>query len=91
MLLIINTVFMFVLYWVFLGLSPILSMKDLGVSLKYYGYYQGVGGLLFALGFFGLIIEKFDRKRMLKISAYTCLMGLFAIMLVAISDIKVII
>lgn len=90
MLLIINTVFMFVPYWVFLGLSPILYMKDLGVSLKHYGYYQGVWALLFALGsiFFGLIIEKFPTKRMLKISVYTCLIGLIIIITVAILDIK---
>ena len=90
MLLIINIVFMFVPYWIFLGLSPILYMKDLGVSLKHYGYYQGVWALLFAMGSisFGLIIEKFPAKRMLSLSAYTCLIGLIIIMIVAILDIK---
>ena len=58
--------------------------------LKHYGYYQGVWALLFALGsiFFGLIIEKFPTKRMLKISTYTCLGGLIILMVVAILDIK---
>lgn len=90
MLLIINTVFMFVPYWIFLGLSPILYMKDLGVSLKHYGYYQGVWALVFAIGciLFGLIIEKFPAKKMLEISAYTCLVGLILIFLIAILDIK---
>jgi len=90
MLLIINIVFMFTPYWIFLGLSPILYMKDLGVSLKHYGYYQGVWALVFALGsiFFGLVIEKFPAKRMLKISAYTCCIGLILIILVAAFNIK---
>ncbi len=90
MLLIINSVFMFVPYWIFLGLSPILYMKDLGVSLAIYGYYQGVWALIFALGsiLFGSLIEKFDARKMLEYSAYICLMGLFTIMLVAILDIK---
>lgn len=90
MLLIINTVCMFVPYWVFLGLSPILYMKDLGVSLKHYGYYQGVWACVFALGsiLFGLILPKLPTKRMLQISAYTCLGGLIIIMLVAILNIK---
>ena len=50
MLLIGIAVFMCVPYWIFLGMSPILYMKDLGVSLEYYGYYQGAWALVFALG-----------------------------------------
>jgi MFS transporter, DHA1 family, multidrug resistance protein len=90
MLLIINTVFMFVPYWIFLGLSPILYIKDLGVSLKHYGYYQGAWALIFAVGcvLFGLIIEKFSTKRMLYISAFTCLIGSILIAMVAVLDIK---
>lgn len=90
MLLIINIVSMFVPYWVFLGLSPILYMKDLAVSLQHYGYYQGAWALVFAIGsiFFGAIIEKLPTKIMLKSSAYTCLIGLITILLVAVLDIR---
>jgi len=90
MLLIGIAVFMCVPYWIFLGMSPILYMKDLGVSLEHYGYYQGVWALVFALGsiFFGLVINKFPAKKMLKFAAYTCLIGLSVIMLVAALDIK---
>lgn len=90
MLLIGIAVFMCVPYWIFLGMSPILYMKDLGVSLEYYGYYQGAWALVFALGsiFFGLIINKFPAKKMLKFAAYTCLIGLGVIILVAALDIK---
>ena len=33
MLLIVNILFMFVPYWIFVGMSPLLYIKDLGVSL----------------------------------------------------------
>ena len=90
MLLIINTVFGLVPYWIFLGMSPILYMKDLGVSLEHYGYYQGAWALVFALGsiFFGLVISKFPARKMLYISAYTCLVGLGLVILVAYLDSK---
>ncbi len=90
MLLLVHIVFMFVPYWIFLGLSPILYMKDLGLSLKVYGYYQGAWALVFAIGsiFFGAIIERLPTKMMLKSSAYTCLIGLITIFLVAALDIR---
>jgi DHA1 family bicyclomycin/chloramphenicol resistance-like MFS transporter len=28
-------------YWVFIGMAPILYCRDFGVSLKYFGFYQG--------------------------------------------------
>lgn len=89
-LLIINDIFMCIPYWIFLGMSSILYMEDLNVSLSVYGYYQGAWTLVFALGsiFFGLIIEKFSAKRMLYISLFTCLIGLFLIILVVLLDIK---
>lgn len=50
-------------------MSPLLYMKDLGVSLSHFGYYQGVLALVFALGsiVFGLIIKNanYDQKKML--------------------------
>lgn len=89
-LLIVNLVFMFTPYWIFLGMSPILYMKDLGVSLECYGYYQGAWALIFALGsiVFGLVINKFPAKIMLNISAITCLIGFCFIVLVACLDVK---
>ncbi len=88
MLLIMNMVFLCVPYWVFLGMSPILYMEDLGVSLAQYGFYQGAWALVFALGsiFFGLIINKFDQKKLLYFSAYNCVIGLIIIAWVTIFD-----
>lgn len=70
MLLMINIICMFVPYWIFVGMSPLLYMKDLGVSLSHFGYYQGALALIFALGsvLFGLIMHKYHLKKMLHIS-----------------------
>lgn len=72
LLLMINLLFIFVPYWIFVGMSPLLYMKNLGVSLSHFGYYQGVFALIFALGsiLFGLIIRNFvyDKKKMLYLS-----------------------
>ena len=43
-------------YWVFIGMSPILYMQNLGVSLKEFGYYQGAQAGIF--GIFCLLSPK---------------------------------
>ncbi|WP_331255300.1 MFS transporter [Candidatus Bealeia paramacronuclearis] len=70
MLLIVNFVFLFVPYWIFVGMSPLLYMEDLGVSLSHFGYYQGGLALVFGLGSFllGFIISRYDQKKMLTLS-----------------------
>ena len=72
MLLIINILFIIVPYWIFVGMSPLLYIKDLGVSLSHFGYYQGVLALVFAIGsiVYGFIIKHYDhdQKKMLYIS-----------------------
>jgi len=62
----------FVPYWVFVGMSPILYMEDLGVSLAHFGYYQGVLALSHALGclLFGMIVSRYDQEKMIVISVY---------------------
>lgn len=88
MLLIINIVFIFAPYWIFVGMSPILYMKDLGVSLTHFGYYQGVLALIFAIGSLicGFIISKHDQKKMLYISNAITIFGLLCIALVTYSN-----
>lgn len=80
-LLIVCFIFFFVPYWIFVGMSPILYMKDLGVSLSHFGYYQGVLALVFGLGsiFYGLIIHKYDQQKMLYLS---CLMMIIALIMI---------
>ncbi|MDP3705842.1 MAG: MFS transporter [Legionellaceae bacterium] len=71
----------FVPYWVFVGMSPLLYIKDLHVSLSHFGYYQGALALTFGLGSiaFGFILNKFDQKKMLYVSGYIFLGGLISI------------
>ncbi len=60
--------FLCVPYWFFIGISPLLYMEDMGVSLKEFGYYQGSIALTFGVMSFtsGLWIKWFGKK--------TCLM-----------------
>lgn len=71
MLLVFMFIFSFLPYWIFVGMSPLLYIKDLGVSLHHFGYYQGVLALVFAIGsvLFGLIIKNrhYDQRKMLTI------------------------
>lgn len=80
MLLIMHIVFSFVPYWVFVGMSPLLYMEALGVSLAHFGYYQGALALVFALGTlcFGLIVARHDQKKMLIISIQIYSVGLIS-------------
>ncbi len=59
-LLMLNLLLVFVPYWIFIGMTPLLYMKDLGVSLAHFGYYQGVLSIVFALGsiLFGFILNR---------------------------------
>jgi DHA1 family bicyclomycin/chloramphenicol resistance-like MFS transporter len=52
-------------YWIFIGISPILYMKDLGVTLYEFGFYQGSMAALFALASFsnGFFIRKFGARK----------------------------
>jgi DHA1 family bicyclomycin/chloramphenicol resistance-like MFS transporter len=90
MLLATNITFMFVPYWIIIGMSPILYMEDLGVSLSEFGYYQGSLAFTFAFGSIlsGLIVNKYDQKKMLYISAQISIIGLIIIAVVTLLNIK---
>ena len=68
-LLVSSIVFMFVPYWIFTGISPLLYIKNLGVSITHFGYYQGSIALSFGLGslLYGLIVKKrlYNQKKIL--------------------------
>lgn len=71
MLLMINIVCMFVPYWIFAGMSPLLYIKDLHVSLAHFGYYQGVLALVFAVGsvLFGFIMHTVSQDKILRVAS----------------------
>jgi MFS transporter, DHA1 family, multidrug resistance protein len=81
MLLMANIIFMFVPYWIFVGMSPFLYIKDLHVSLSYFGYYQGVLALVFALGsvLFGLIMHAFSQEKILRVASKIYIISLICI------------
>ena len=88
MLLMANIICMFVPYWIFVGMSPLLYMKDLRVSLAHFGYYQGVLALVFALGsvLFGMIMHRYEYKKMLYISSKIYIASLISVALVTFLD-----
>lgn len=83
MLLIVHVVFAFVPYCIFVGMSPLLYIEDLGVSLSHFGFYQGSIALTFALGsvLFGLMMARFEQKKMLYVSIPLCIISLIVIAL----------
>jgi DHA1 family bicyclomycin/chloramphenicol resistance-like MFS transporter len=86
MLLMANIICMFIPYWIFVGASPLLYMKDLKVSLAHFGYYQGVLALVFALGsvLFGLVMHKYELRKMLSVSSKLYIFSLISILLVTV-------
>lgn len=68
-------------YWIFVGISPLLYMKDLGVSLAHFGFYQGSFGLVFGLGSlaFGYIISRLNQTKWLYIALTLYITGVFSI------------
>jgi len=88
MLLMINIIFMFVPYWIFVGMSPLLYMQDLHVSLAHFGYYQGVLALVFALGsvLFGLIMHAFPQENILRAASKIYIVSLISIGFITITN-----
>lgn len=80
--------FMFVPYWIFVGMSPLLYMEDLGVSLSHFGYYQGGLALIYALGslVFGLIVIRYPQKNMLILSNQIFIFSLVSLGVVTFFD-----
>lgn len=88
MILLVSLMFMFAPYWIFVGISPLLYMKDLGVSLEHFGYYQGSLAMIFAIGsiLYGSIINKYEHKTMLGVSNLMFIISLIGIALLAYSN-----
>jgi DHA1 family bicyclomycin/chloramphenicol resistance-like MFS transporter len=84
MLLIATITFMFLPYWIFVGIAPLLYMQDLGVSLAHFGYYQGALALVFAFGsvFFGFIMNRYAENKMLSFSHQLAIISLIGLALI---------
>ncbi len=62
-------------YWLFIGMSPLLYMKDLDVPLNHFGYYQGATALVFAsLSIVSpYILQTFGTRRCFYFGFATCI------------------
>lgn len=51
-------------YWVFIAIAPILYMRDLGVSIQQFGFYQGAMAAVFSAVSFssGYLLKNFGQK-----------------------------
>lgn len=72
-------------YWVFVGMSPLLYIGDLGVSLAHFGYYQGIFAVIFGFGSiaFGFVMKRYDQQMLLYIAGYIFTISLIIITTVA--------
>jgi DHA1 family bicyclomycin/chloramphenicol resistance-like MFS transporter len=68
-------------YWIFIGISPILYMESLGVSLKEFGFYQGALAATLSIGSFasGIFLRRFGQRKCFFTS--TLLMAAFTLSL----------
>ncbi len=77
-------------YWIFIGISPILYMEGLGVSLEHFGFYQGATSVVFAavsLGS-GYLMRKFGQKNCFISSIYLFVVFLIATIILMVLDVR---
>ena len=77
-------------YWVFIAMSPILYMDNLGVSLKGFGLYQGSIAALFATTSLSssYFIKRFGAKRCFFVSCYLIMIFFIMVLWITIFNIK---
>jgi len=71
--------FLMITYWVFLGMSSVLYVRDMHVTLKEFALHQGSLTLTFAMLSFssGFFINKFGQRRCLQVAGI--ILGTFAV------------
>lgn len=84
LLLMLCILILFVPYWIFVGISPLLYIKDLNVSLAHFGFYQGLFAFVFAIGsmLYGIFLNMTDFKQrsMLKIGLGLLVLSLISVL-----------
>ncbi|MBS0635753.1 MAG: MFS transporter [Verrucomicrobia bacterium] len=88
MLLIVQFIFMFVPWWVFVGIAPLLYMEAFGVSITDFGYYQGGLALVFAFGSlsYGFFMDRFNQRRLILYSNAAIIASIIALSYLSIID-----
>lgn len=91
-LLITNLLFVFVPYWIFVGMAPLLYMTDLHVSLAYFGFYQGLLAFVFAIGsiLYGLVnrVVNFNQKKILHLSMKILILSFIILIAITLTNSK---
>lgn len=89
-LLILTFITLFVPYWVFVGVSPLLYREGLSVSLSHFGFYQGSLALVFALGCFlyGMMLRKTEENKMQALSMILILLSSLCLIWLSIINTK---
>ncbi|WHQ46677.1 MAG: MFS transporter [Candidatus Midichloria sp.] len=77
-------------YWVFIGISPILYRKDLGVSLEEFGFYQGTLAAIFAIGsaLSSLLMRRIGLKKAFFIGISMCSIHVISLCFLMIFGVK---
>jgi MFS transporter, DHA1 family, multidrug resistance protein len=77
-------------YWIFIGISPILYMKDLGVKLSEFGIYQGALAATFSVGSFGsgIFLRRFGQERCFFFSVYLIVIFVVLLLLLVLFDVR---
>lgn len=77
-------------YWIFSGISPLLYMESMEVSLKSFGFYQGIIGFVYAifciLSFY--LFKKLGHKFCFYSGVILCCIGAFFLMGISILNIQ---
>lgn len=78
----------FMPYWIFVGMSPLLYMEDLGVPLTEFGYYQGSLALIFSVGsiMMGFVMARLNAQKTLKFSVYLIGFSFLTMVIAALYD-----
>jgi len=77
-------------YWIFIGMSPIFYMEELGVSLKEFGLYQGALAVTFSIGSFvsGFFLKRFGQKTCFFFSIFLLILFLVMMPILVILNVK---
>jgi len=85
MMYVLGICFLAVPYWVFVGMSPVLYMEDMGVTLEHFGFYQGaIAGVFSLVSILSTkILAAFGQKKCLFYSEILCFSTVLIILFIA--------
>jgi DHA1 family bicyclomycin/chloramphenicol resistance-like MFS transporter len=86
----ITIIFILQAYWAFIGISPILYMKDMGVAIEEFGLYQGAMAAVFSVVSFssGYLFRKFGQKNCFSFSIFALVAFIIAAIILVIFEVK---